>query len=320
MPYKAQIQATLGGGGLVLDAPVIITNPDVTPTEGANLLDDPGLENWSSATNLASYTESISGTSSINQETGDVHGGSNAARLAVDASNSLAGIVQNVTIAQYAWFRASAWAYASASSKTARLQISTKQRVFTVPTDAYTQFLYADYTPVLNPNWNYVRQSAASSNLFVDDVEMIPLTNVLTLWNHHVNYGLFTVKYTRTTGTAMGLIINADDPVTPLNYTRLIDKIKHDDATPAIHYLVLEKVTNGVPSVIATYNHTYAPDAPLAICRHEDGTLDIYYNDVLLADGVSATGFEGNYWGVLNTFADNTVSEASADPRTCIME
>lgn len=307
MAYKAQIQATLGGGAAQT---LVITNPDVTPTESANLLDDPGFEDWASATNLTEYTETANGTSTINQETSSVHSGSNAGRFDVDASNSLASIRQTVSMTQYAWFRTSIWTYASVASKTATLQMSTHTRLVNLPTGDYEQFFWTDWSPLSSLNWNYLRTSGASASIYFDDAEIVQLSNVLKLYAFHVNHGKFEVKYSRVAGTQIGVVFNADDLTNPQNYARLLDR--------GTGTIALETVAAGVPTIVESWTVPYSAGAPLAVCRHEDdGTLDIYYNGVLVDSGLAATGLNGTYWGVLNTHAGNTVDEASVDPRPC---
>lgn len=290
--------------------PVVISNPDVTPTEGANLLDDPGFEDWASATNLASYTESVSGTSSVNQETSSVHDGSNAGRFDVDGSNSLVYVRQTVTLILNGWFRSSIWTYASVGSKTASLQVSTKSRSIALPTDDYQQFFWTDYSPGTGLNWNFLRTSGASASIYFDDAEIVQLSNVLKLYAFHVNHGKFEVKYSRVAGTQIGVVFNADDLTNPQNYARLLDR--------GTGTIALETVAAGVPTIVESWTVPYSAGAPLAVCRHEDdGTLDIYYNGVLVDSGLAATGLDGTYWGVLNTHAGNTIDEASADSRSC---
>ena len=129
----------------------IIRNPDVTPSEGANLLVDPGFEDWASATDLADWAESLSGTSSINREDVVVHSGDFAARADIDSSNSQGRLQQAVTLAQYAWFRSSVWAMTDTASRSAQMQFSNAVFTLDLPTDDYAQFTGVRWASTANP-------------------------------------------------------------------------------------------------------------------------------------------------------------------------
>jgi hypothetical protein len=68
-----------------------------TPTLSSTLLTDGELENWTTVTNLTSWTETVAGTSTVNKELSITDGSTTAARLDVDASNSGASIDQTIT-------------------------------------------------------------------------------------------------------------------------------------------------------------------------------------------------------------------------------
>jgi len=60
-------------------------------------LTDGGLEIWASATDLTNWTEATAGTSSVNRDGTDKHGGTYSCRFDCDADSHLAMISQNVT-------------------------------------------------------------------------------------------------------------------------------------------------------------------------------------------------------------------------------
>lgn len=78
--------------GLIADN-VLYTDPP-----SANLLTDPSVEDWASASNLTHYQEFTAGSSTINQETTPelVRTGSSAARLDIDGSGNFVSIAQAV--------------------------------------------------------------------------------------------------------------------------------------------------------------------------------------------------------------------------------
>lgn len=72
----------------------------VDPAHHPNLFLDGGLELWTSPTGLACWTETIAGTSTVNQETDPAHAveGSYSCRLDIDATPATAQIAQAVSL------------------------------------------------------------------------------------------------------------------------------------------------------------------------------------------------------------------------------
>jgi hypothetical protein len=138
---------------------------------GAELLADPGIEAWTSPTNLTSWAETLGGTSTINQETTVIHGGSNAARLDIDASNNTAIISQNIgTVGDT--YRFSVWARASATPATAAVISGVAFGSFSLTT-AYQQFVQDVIAQ--NANLGFLRLSAASKSIYFDDCSIVKI-------------------------------------------------------------------------------------------------------------------------------------------------
>ena len=113
-----------------------------TPTQGSELLTDGGLENWTSPTNLTSWVESLEGgTSTVNQETSVINGGSNAARYDIDSGNNSAMVTQQVTHSVGDWLLTSSWLRASVSGKSlANYNSSSSYGASRNPGTTYTQY------------------------------------------------------------------------------------------------------------------------------------------------------------------------------------
>ncbi len=115
MPYQhnANIAQSLANywADLYSDAAMRVTSVGVKDVGGALLsggvehLTDGGMESWASATNLTSWTESVSGTSTVNREATNPYRGEYCTRLDVDASNSTVYVVQSVTLVAGALYR-----------------------------------------------------------------------------------------------------------------------------------------------------------------------------------------------------------------------
>jgi len=88
-----------------------------------NVVTNGDMETWLSATNLDGWTETIAGTSTVNQESTDPHAGTYCARLDVDSSNSDVSISQAETLTLGRRYALSFW-YKTEAGKTGKLTIS----------------------------------------------------------------------------------------------------------------------------------------------------------------------------------------------------
>lgn len=149
------------------------------PTSNVNMLVDGGLENWTSATNLTSWTESVAGTSTVNQETSDIHGGASAARFDVDGSSSAVGIIQNLvgaTIGKTYLIRFWAKVSNTTGSPTIRPDFSANTGINTLLSATYTQITRRGVATAANAGLVLGRGSTGSNankSIYVDDVEIL---------------------------------------------------------------------------------------------------------------------------------------------------
>jgi hypothetical protein len=162
----------------------------------SEVLTDGGLENWASATNLTSWSESVTGTSTINQETVNMRTGAACARLDIDSSNNLAYFYQGVTLVNAGLYRIGVWYKNSIAGKSAAIQL--------YGLDPSTQYLksngqwQAGSTLIILPSSTDLAQfqitlnapetgstfylrlrnaSAASSSIYFDDVSLARITD-----------------------------------------------------------------------------------------------------------------------------------------------
>jgi len=156
-------------------SPIVLYSP--APSLSAELLTDPGIEAWTSATNATSYSESISGTSTVNQETSLVHGGSNACRLDINASNSSAACNQTITgsTAGDVW-EMSAWERSNIAGKSARIDGGNVVGVARPLTTSYVQYRQLSQIVFNNGTFSLTRNTANSSSLYFDDVSCKKIT------------------------------------------------------------------------------------------------------------------------------------------------
>ena len=156
-----------------------------TPTLGSELLTDGALENWGSATNATSWSETVAGTSTVNREGSVVHGGSFAARLDVDASASNVAIAQTITATVGQWIQLSGWLRSSVASGKRGRMFPTNSSLADAPfdlTDAYQQFFATGRATTTAPAVNVIRVAGnGSHSIYADDIsaKAITLTSMI---------------------------------------------------------------------------------------------------------------------------------------------
>lgn len=170
--------ASLAGWLIPGSAQVVGGALQISPSAGAELFTNGGMENWTSATDAANWTEGKGGTSSINREDADIHGGAHAARFDIDGSNSFAQMAQAVVAPAYSWIRVAGWHKATNSKQaTVRLAAGAGGRAFYgTPAlgAAYTQHYGIQRTDAANPSIEIARSgTATSSSIYHDDFSAV---------------------------------------------------------------------------------------------------------------------------------------------------
>jgi hypothetical protein len=159
---------------------------------GAELVTDGGMETWASATNLTNWVEYLAGTSTVNREGADKHGGTYSCRLDVDASNSQVRINNSASIVLTAGgsYKLSLW-YKTSAGKTAKINLTdTSTTTWLDSTGAWGEYTwialpavtdwteYTIYFPCPSGYTNFILYldilSAASSSVYYDDVSIKP--------------------------------------------------------------------------------------------------------------------------------------------------
>lgn len=264
----------------------------ITPMLGAELLTDPGLESWATATNLNGWTEEIAGTSTVNKETTTPHGGLAALRLDIDASNSVAD-VQKI-VGAVGWLRITAWLKASVAGKTAKLAYGATGQ-FTGVYDPGTEWVeYTITGEVSTAGVLYLnRQTAASASLYYDDVSVknisVPTmlaTQKRTPTGDVIAKANLTIPY----GLQGGFVVNLADPADPLKNSVwcYIDRAQSTTTKAKL----VKYGPDGTRTQLLNTTVTYVENALLEL-RKIGTAYTIYYN------GASA--------GVEQTISDATI-------------
>lgn len=296
--------ASLVGGKLV-----------ITPTLGGELSTDGGVENWASATNLTSWTETLAGTSTVNREATTIHGGTYAARMDLDASNSSVILSQQITAAAGAWLQLSAW---GARSTTGTFAFSDNAGVAIGPnqtlTGTYAQYLITERLASANPFRGVKRLGSASNSLYFDDLSFKALTLSTAIVLRRCRLPTFNMTTplasTLTTGTQMGIIFALDDP-------NLLDL---GTATFGLSYydgagnVVIAKCIAGTWSTVATVASAWGATKKLDAKRSDPTTFSIYNSTSDFGTLVSTqtiAGLTGQWYGFFSTYSGNQFDPAA---------
>ena len=205
---------------------------------GADIATDGGFEDWASATDLTNWTETISGTSTVNRESTIVNSGTFSCRLDVDGSNSLVQVHQfHGEISAGDFVELSIWAKVDSitGNPTFQLTIGANTWVSPVLTTTWTQYTAIIQSPTTNPLISVKRNNAANRLLYFDDMTIKSYT--LTDMFDHVETStpdiVYRVDLTITDDTPGGIAVAWDSISNPQNglvvyVDRAQDKLRVD--------------------------------------------------------------------------------------------
>lgn len=260
------------------------TSPTViSPAVGSELFTDPGMEIWLSATDLQEYSE----TASVNKEATTIHGGSFAARMDIDASNTFCQIAQGKASANN-WFRASAWIRAStASGVSAEIGLANSNSF--ALTDVYTQYITTDRATGVNVGFR--RTSAANHSIYWDDVSLKLLSD------------LFVAEV-----GSVPLTVQGYNHWHVLPYRQAGGYLKYD-ATNFIYWYVnhstnvvsLVKVIGGTHTLVASASITYSDTKAIYFKHPSANTWLIGYDTPANINAYTTTSWASN--ALINTSA-----------------
>lgn len=282
-------------------APVNTVAPTITPALGAERLTNNGFETLGAggADVFANWTEQVAGTSSIADEGTLVHGGSHAAKMTVDGSNSTCTLLQGAGSATQ-WLEYSV--YGRSDSGTPTFQMGAD------PYNAYTlstaYALFEGSQIGSGSNFLIARSSAANRILYMDDasVRFINFASMHTLLGERpLLNGTYQCTPTVPAARQAGIVIGyADDNNYVLAY---LDRFGGNrvQLISCIGGTLSKKL--GVVGV----NVTYAAGAPLAVMVN--GTsFSVFYNGIQVGTtqtiAVDSLGLE------VHAFASHATAEA----------
>jgi hypothetical protein len=262
-------RAAAGGGVAELN----VVAPTITPTYGSERLQNAGFETAGAggADVFANWTEQVAGASSIADEGALVHGGSHAAKMTVDGSNSTCTLLQGVASATQ-WLEYGV--YGRADSGTPAFQMGADPyNAFTL---SATYALYEGSQIGGGANFLIARSSAANRILYMDDasVRFIDFASMHTLLGERpLLNGTYQCTPTVPVARQAGIVVGyADDNNYVLAY---LDRFGGNrvQLVSCIGGTLTKKLGAVGVSV------TYAAGAALAVMVN-DTSFSVFYNGI----------------------------------------
>jgi len=241
-------------GIAVTENQVIQPIPAGTPSE---VLTDGGLENWTTDTNLTSWTEYPLGASTVNREASTIHGGTYACRLDVDGSDSHVCIYQDFSIPvstpcvlQF-WYKTIGagtlcWLL-SDTAITEALQIdgtwSGATSAKTLPTTGGAWSLFSitfiSHSSFTTLRLELRRSSAPSLSLYFDDISLkkyVTSTDRNISVSESVAVGEASVGLLGTLALSLALAVGVGEVVTPQIYRQaaIVETITATESPPTV--------------------------------------------------------------------------------------
>lgn len=262
-------------GGLPWQGTMLIVSNALAPnpTYSAELLTDTGLEAWNSATDLTSYTETLAGASTINQEAVVLHGGTYSARLdvAAGAQIDIRGAVSGGTVRRF--YRTKYW-LRSGGSGSGRVWYGSYGPTRT-PGAAWVE--YTQTSRGSSSASQFMSQSSGDYSLYYDDLSImsIPHADIIA----YVEPGISDVVVSAILGGSSldGLlrgVVACWDPGVAEGYGNGLLALYNAIASPTI---ALYKVVNGISTSLISASATFVSGAALRLVK--SGTsVSVYYN------------------------------------------
>lgn len=294
-----------------------------TPTEGAEMFADPGLETWASATNLTSWTEFTTGTSTVNQDSAAPHGGTYDARLDIDAGGSRTEVTQTLTRTVGIWYKMRGWFKRATAGTSAMRLFADNQHPSSLASNAITDSwaqIISGYLCRVNAGGTAGGSASGNNSLsiHVDDLSHKALTTTTLYAYIPPTVADATVKADWTFASAnncapAGVIMNIDDPTNPQNYVAIFD-LNQNGAVWVV------KVVNGTPNAtqVGIAAAVYVAGATLEV-RKTGTNYKVFYNGSQVDGGSGytisdASIINNTYHGLFSLDSGNVCDFFSSAP------
>lgn len=273
-----------------------------TPTTpGSEILTDGLFEIWTNANTLTNWATNSAGTSTLNREAVDVYSGTYAARLDIDASNSVVQISQSRATTIGKWYTLSVYAKASLPSMAFGINSGGADKIRTI-TDSYTLVATTFRASAVSQSIVFKRSSINNSQTIKLDNATLKEIVTETLFRQVIASTpdvLASVSMNVLSGTQAGLALNLDSITNPSNFII----VYHDGVS-----VVVDKCLAGAYTQLATSTTAYVSGANLVV-RKMGNKYRIYYNNVLIGSEITVPDVEitrNINHGLFSTNAGNT--------------
>lgn len=302
------LPAPLTGATWAISSGVIVN----TPTEGAELLTDGGCENWTTANNLTSWTETIQagGTSTVNQEGTVKRSGSYSARLDIDAAGKFVDLAQVPTLALGDWAIMRSYLRANGDNKTIGLRAENQLpgTITESPPNGSFGLKIFSFVKKTAAGFAVSHRTVGSANtsFYIDDMSVKKQTTSTLMATMNAAASLVTVKgaWSIVSGSLAGVVINLDSAASPLNFIFAV----HNGQTA----ITLIKCVNGTyTSVLSNAATTYVANANVEIRHTATTTYQLWYNGAQIGTDQTIdepTIYNNTLCGTFSTWGGNSLN------------
>lgn len=282
----------------------------VSPTMGAEIFSDGGLENWITNSDLYYWQEAVSGTSTINKDTNNAHSGLSALRMDIDSGNNYAQIMLAPNPTVGTWYNINLWAKASDAVSSLRIYFNGLD-MSPVMTPGTTYSNFTQTSRFISSNLiAFKRATSPNNSIYLDDLSLKPLdlSSLFSTLSTNDSDVIIETNVTMTSGTQAGIVSNLDSTSAPSNFV-----IAYHDGVN----VKLDKVVGGTYTNLISAATTYVPGAPIRLTKVSN-KYAVYYNNVIVgaAQMIYDAGIISNTkHGVFSTYSGNSFDNFVIWPR-----
>lgn len=281
-----------------------------TPTLGAELLTDPGLEAAYSSGRCTTLT--LNGSPTLADETVDIHGGAHAQKFTATAFNNRLNFGAAAAVARQ-WYQYSGWCKrvsGTAGTTAMRADIANGLPMSSMPIiindPAYTQKKVAILATDTSNMFRYamIETNGAGDPVLGDDYsyKAITYSSLFALRPASVADATIKIKFDALSEvTPFGIIARADAQTSPTHYLMAL-VVRHQSLTNAAVVYLIKKV--GTTYTALTNNGVTLVNGAWLEIRLTGTTVKVYYNNVQVGSDqtVSDTEIVANaYHGLISS-------------------
>lgn len=200
---------------------------NTTPILGTEKLSNPGFESWASSTNANNWTETVSGSSTVLEESTEKVSGSKSAKITVDSSANNVSVAQTISTTANKWLSFSAWLKSTVNGKNFRI-VPTNTSLSDGPltlTDQWEKYTVTAFATSTSPVMTLVRTVGSGNHItYIDDcsAKEIDITSILYGFDFENASNVSLRLVARNINSQVGVIINCDSFTNPQNFIAVV--------------------------------------------------------------------------------------------------